>query len=128
MFIAKRYPFLIEERDQSSITALQYLACNPTAFRRGKRQIRRGFIEQLSKSKIEARRGSMGEVFMGSLILLCIVPFNSFIIIIYSSFTQLSFLAFLFKSQNFVEIGYVVMSFWNTRYAFMYSIFLKKLV
>lgn len=70
LFIAKRYPFLIEERDQSSITALQYLACNPTAFRRGKRQIRRGFIEQLSKSKIEARRGSMGEVFMGSLILL----------------------------------------------------------
>ena len=34
--------------------------------------------------------------------------FNSFIIIIYSSFTQLFFLAFLFKSQNFVEIGYVV--------------------
>lgn len=74
LLIAKRYPFLIEERDQSSITALQYLACNPTAFRRGKRQIRRGFIEQLSKSKIEARRGSMGEVFMGSLNLLCIVP------------------------------------------------------
>ncbi|XP_034698727.1 uncharacterized protein LOC117924244 isoform X2 [Vitis riparia] len=49
--IADCYPYLIDERDQSSMTALQYLACNPSAFQNEKTQIRRGFIEQLSKSK-----------------------------------------------------------------------------
>ncbi|KAJ9705703.1 hypothetical protein PVL29_003671 [Vitis rotundifolia] len=41
----------------ASMTTLQYLACNPTVFKRGKIQIRQGFIEQLNKSEIKKKRG-----------------------------------------------------------------------
>ena len=79
LLIVESYPYLVEERDQSSMTALQYLACNPTAFRRGKIQIRQGFMELLNKSmlldkqKIEMRgaRGGLAQLFRG----ICIVYF-----------------------------------------------------
>ncbi|KAL6346959.1 hypothetical protein AAG906_006019 [Vitis piasezkii] len=46
-YIAKSYSYLIEERDQDSMTALQYLACNPTAFEKKKIKTRRGFMDEL---------------------------------------------------------------------------------
>ncbi|XP_034681907.1 uncharacterized protein LOC117911615 isoform X1 [Vitis riparia] len=46
-FIAESYSYLIEERDQDSMTALQYLACNPIAFEKKKIKTRRGFMEEL---------------------------------------------------------------------------------
>ena len=61
--IAEGYPFLIKERDQSSMTAFQYLACNPTTFRKRKIQ-RRGFIEQLNKSKTRMKQSSMLQEFV----------------------------------------------------------------
>ncbi|KAL6346955.1 hypothetical protein AAG906_006015 [Vitis piasezkii] len=46
-FIAESYSYLIEERDQDSMIALQYLACNPTAFEKKKIKTRRGFMDEL---------------------------------------------------------------------------------
>ncbi|XP_034682192.1 uncharacterized protein LOC117911876 [Vitis riparia] len=50
-FIAESYLYLIEERDQDSMTALQYLACNPTAFEK-KIKTRRGFMDELMISTV----------------------------------------------------------------------------
>ena len=44
------------------MTAFQYLACNPTTFRKRKIQ-RRGFIEQLNKSKTQMKQSSILQAF-----------------------------------------------------------------
>ncbi|XP_034697521.1 uncharacterized protein LOC117923373 [Vitis riparia] len=46
-FIADNYKCLIEVKDQDSMTALQYLACNPTAFERKGMKKRQGVMEEL---------------------------------------------------------------------------------
>ena len=51
-FIAETFSYLIEERDQDSMTALQYLACNPIAFEKKKIKTRRGFMEELMISTV----------------------------------------------------------------------------
>ena len=50
-FIAKSYPCLIKEKDQDSMTALQYLACNPNAFEMERIEGRQDFIEDMRNSK-----------------------------------------------------------------------------
>lgn len=46
-FIADNYKCLIEVKDQDSMTGLQYLACNPTAFERKGMKKRQGVMEEL---------------------------------------------------------------------------------
>ncbi|KAJ9689829.1 hypothetical protein PVL29_012480 [Vitis rotundifolia] len=46
LIIASTYPCLIEEKDHDSMTALQYLACNPSAFGKNMK-MKQGVMEEL---------------------------------------------------------------------------------
>ena len=106
--IAENYAYLIKERDQSSMTAFQYLACNPTTFRKRKIQ-RRGFIEQLNKSKTQMKQSSILQAFaelsMEILTELCMVHLtlssSSFIL----HLLNYSYLHFYLKGKILLKLG-----------------------
>uniref|UniRef100_F6I2G8 Ankyrin repeat-containing protein n=1 Tax=Vitis vinifera TaxID=29760 RepID=F6I2G8_VITVI len=86
-YIARTYSYLIEENDRESMTALQYLACNPTAFGKNMK-MRQGVMEELmiSLDPFKELGNNLKKIFNSKY-----NTFNFFLIIICSSFTQLLF-------------------------------------
>ncbi|CBI18650.3 unnamed protein product, partial [Vitis vinifera] len=90
--IARTYSYLIKEKDRESMTALQYLACNPTAFGKNMK-MRQGVMEELmiSLDPFKELGNNLKKIFNSKY-----NTFNFFLIIICSSFTQLRTLSFSF--------------------------------
>ena len=85
LIIARIYPCLIEEKDLDSMTALQYLACNPSAFGKNAK-MRPGVMEELmiTLDPFKELGNNLKKIFNSEYNI-----FNFFLVIIYSSFAQL---------------------------------------
>ena len=105
LHIIRLYPYLINERDESSMTSLQYLACNQTAFRRKEMvQIKGGVIEKLNKSTIEKKRGVLQQAFADHFFLHSmsyLTPHYHNVCLIYS----FTLICILFKMIFFFKLG-----------------------
>lgn len=91
-FIAERYKYLIEEKDQDSMTVLERLACNQTAFERKKIKMPQGFLEEFMISPNPTQ--GLKEMFNSQY-----STFNFFLVIIYSYL--LNYSCFFYLESNF---------------------------